>query len=254
MQTVWEKADLVLAVFLLPALGITAICRTGSDGVSVAAIDGTSALVALLVSGGFFVIQQIAGRRRAMLADDYLQGKPICWRCLRRAATLDDGRIGCPSCKQTVRPGGLRTRKSLPIDLSQWLRPRVIVKRDHAILYGFLGIVWLAAIVGTLHPGLSPVSAWLILIAAGVVLAGIAHIAVFKRRVRKEIAAGTWRCWVCLYRIDNLPKQAERCPECGAVKDISEYEWRLWLGLGTGTSPRSRTLETTRPANENALD
>jgi len=190
----------------------------------------------LLYASGFVAAEHLTWWMAGGFLRSYLMGEAICWDCLRVVPARDDGFFLCPTCPNQTGPNRLRHRRNLPEYLKRLWRPTMLVKRERTSSLYVLGGAFALGILGFVGRPI-PSAKWLVVIAAAVALFWMFYLAisdfVFRRRAKQEIAAGTWRCWVCQYRVDTLPPEVERCPECGAVIKISAYEWRRWLGLAT---------------------
>lgn len=222
------------AMFIIVSFGVPRV--SFSLSVPNLSIVLTPIVPAVAYLGAILVSTKLYARQTRLMRG-FLGGDPVCWRCIRLVPHNESESLRCPSCREVVTGCRSRPEGKLPFNFEP---PRV----GQSKLQGHLAAVIVFLMIALLA-GIMLVSASISLKTAGklavvFVLVGLYGGAIglshwcsparrLRRQLREDYGRGVYHCWMCLYRIDNLAPGTERCPECGALVEISKVEMRRWL-------------------------
>jgi len=165
----------------------------------------------------------------------FFEGERVCWDCLNVVPGREASPVGCARCaghegrRRTGEPKG-PSQLGKPVNVPFPVASRTLKVGISAFLIG-------GAFAALNDNPLVRYPMGIIRIVISYVGIGIS-IAMFvwdplgqhyRHKLRDKAREGQYYCWMCLYRIDNLAPGTERCPECGALVEISKVEMRRWL-------------------------
>jgi len=162
------------------------------------------------------------------LLDDWLNGTPRCIRCRAPIRLYCEPHESCSQCGSLIVPS-LKCMEGFA-GTRLWGLARIPGYTARFVLWASLGFFGGLTLLLLMPPGQfkSPLVAVLLGTGLFVFAWGFRGNQRRSRQFHQLVLDGEEYCWKCLYRIDALPDDATRCPECGTLLEISRKLMQRW--------------------------